>query len=480
MLIEQRISQLSPTKQALLREKLKSFASTSPRTEAELVAFVVAQNDVDVDGLRKRLDKSLPNYMVPARVLRLTSLPLTPNGKIDRRALAHFARQSLTESTDVTTIPALDEIESQLKAIWSELLEHDRFTIYDSFFEVGGHSLLAIRLLARVNDAFNCSLPISLIVEAPTIDRLAGYLRAASKRDAPPSIVAIQPEGSLPPLYFFPLHMHGPLHYRHLVNQLGNTRPLFGFDGFDIRGTEDDGVSVETLAKGYLEQLLKQQPQGPYYLCGISIAGLLAYEVGRLLHARGEREVEIILFDTYGPGYPQRVSLSDRVRQYLMLRHDSAVTRSQSVALTDAVDLLFVGVQRLSSAWKLWQARTQRRQMDLHASESVAVLEPDYAALSMDFINLRLGQMTRTYLSQLRPYAGSIHLIRARMKPLDHRYDETLGWRNFVSGRIHVHHARGDHLGILRRHYVRTVSHTIHAILGECDVAYGNSLAKNR
>lgn len=471
MSIEDRLARLSPAKLALLNEKLRQLQGNSPRKQTELVAFIGATQVVEERAVSDMLEKRLPQYMVPSRIVRLDHLPLTPNGKVDRRALEKIAQRAAPGSAvaDVQSAAVADEIETQLFTIWRELLGHDSFTKYDNFFQIGGHSLQAIRMLARLNAALQTNLPVALIVESPTISRLSQAIR--SRRDQSTleedTLVALQPDGSLPPLYLLPLHMHGALHYRHLTAQLGVRRPIFAFEAFDIREENDSPVSVEALAQEYCRQLLNHQPQGPYYLCGISVAGLLAFEMARELHKRGIRDVEVILLDTYGPRHPQKI-----------------------VGTSKRTGILSAALWRMFSAstvfdWglaTLLKARTPLKKHS-HAKQETSVqtlltpdganLEEAFAYLEDDFVNKRLGRISHDYLEGDHPFEGDLHLLRARLEALDNQYDLTLGWQAVVRGAIQVRHVRGDHLGILRRLYAQATAKQVQEILGECDVRHG-------
>ena len=103
------------------------------------------------EGLRGHLRQKLPDYMIPALFLILEALPRTPNGKIDRRALADRARQGLPDETEGRAgyVPPASPVERILAAVWAEVLRRDRVGTGDSFFDLGGDSILAIRLVAR-------------------------------------------------------------------------------------------------------------------------------------------------------------------------------------------------------------------------------------------------------------------------------------------------------------------------------------------
>ncbi|HVB39257.1 MAG TPA: amino acid adenylation domain-containing protein, partial [Vicinamibacterales bacterium] len=136
--------------------------------DRRLVAYVVPQSGAAPDGpaLRESLRDLLPAYMIPSAVVVMLALPLTPNGKIDRRALPkpEGAGQERPGST-----PPRDDDERRMAALWSDVLAGDVPGVHDDFFEIGGHSMLAARLLSAVQRSFGVDVPLRLLFDAPTV-----------------------------------------------------------------------------------------------------------------------------------------------------------------------------------------------------------------------------------------------------------------------------------------------------------------------
>ncbi len=139
--------------------------------DKRLVAYVVANGDLDIPELRRRAGVRLPDYMVPAAVVRLDKLPLTNNGKVDRRALPAPAGGAASASGNY--VAPSTPVEEKLAAIWAELLRVDQLGVQDNFFERGGHSLLGTRLMARVRRDFDLDVPLRVLFEQPTVAGMA-------------------------------------------------------------------------------------------------------------------------------------------------------------------------------------------------------------------------------------------------------------------------------------------------------------------
>jgi amino acid adenylation domain-containing protein len=139
--------------------------------DARLIAYVTLDSKIDVDLLHEFLKANLPDYLLPSFIVELSSFPLTPNGKINRR---EFPAPDLAgERQRKPFIAPRTPIEQSLSKIWSDFLNIDRVGINESFFDLGGHSLMATRLLSRIREVFNVELPLRDLFNSPTIDNLA-------------------------------------------------------------------------------------------------------------------------------------------------------------------------------------------------------------------------------------------------------------------------------------------------------------------
>ncbi|HKP14062.1 MAG TPA: amino acid adenylation domain-containing protein, partial [Blastocatellia bacterium] len=148
----------------------------------QLVAYVVPQPGAKPSGneLREYLREKLPGYMVPSAFLMLAELPLTRSGKVDRAALPAPATERLELTSDY--VPPRNPFEEILAAIWSEVLGVGRVGVHDNFFDLGGHSIIATRLISRLREAFDNDLPLRKLFEHPTVAELAEAVAAGDQR----------------------------------------------------------------------------------------------------------------------------------------------------------------------------------------------------------------------------------------------------------------------------------------------------------
>jgi thioester reductase-like protein len=159
----------------------------------QLAAYLALHPDQDLEtgNLRQHLKTHLPDYMIPATFTILGTLPLTPNGKIDRRALPDPTQTSLNP-LETASVPRSHD-ETLMADIWKDLLGLQQVGIHDSFFDIGGHSLLSVKLMARIEDIFQTKIPLRALFETPTIAGLTGIL-AAARQQGPDAAISAGPQ----------------------------------------------------------------------------------------------------------------------------------------------------------------------------------------------------------------------------------------------------------------------------------------------
>jgi non-ribosomal peptide synthetase component F/thioesterase domain-containing protein len=188
--------------------------------------------------------------------------------------------------------------ERNLQKIWENLLGTSPIGLNQNYFELGGTSILAVRLFAQISKEFQRRLPLSVLFEAPTIAELANVLQTDVTSSDWSPLVEIQPNGSRPP--FFCIHGGGGnvLIYRDLSRHLGFDQPFFGLQAQGLDGERPCLQTIEEMASLYVKEVRRFKPQGPYYLGGYCMGGTVAYEMARQLKAQGEEVALVGLFDT--------------------------------------------------------------------------------------------------------------------------------------------------------------------------------------
>jgi thioesterase domain-containing protein/acyl carrier protein len=237
---------------------------------------------------------------VPTAFVALDALPLTPNGKVDRNALP--APDESRPELEHHYVAPRNSLELQLAAIWQEVLGVERVGVHDNFFELGGHSLMGVRLFARIEDRLGMRLPLAILFRTSTIDELGSVIRG--RDDSPPSwscLVPIQPGDGRPPL--FCVHAEGGevLFYRDFARLLGPEQPVYGIQATGLDGTQPPLETIEEMARHYVTELRRVQPEGPYFLGGHCYGGVIMFEMVQQLHRAGQRVALAAMMDSSAP-----------------------------------------------------------------------------------------------------------------------------------------------------------------------------------
>ena len=265
-----------------------------------IVAWVVP---TDADGpppstLRKDLRRSLPDYMLPAATVWLPALPLNANGKVDPLALPEPGDTARPAAG--VAVPPRDMFEGVLVRIWEDLLGITGIGVFDHFFEIGGHSLLAARLVDTIELETGLSVPLTALFADDTIDGLARALRDGAP-DANAPIVAINAQGTRPPFVF--LHgdfQAGGFYSRALARSLGPDQPTLIVHPHGLVG-DTIPETIEAMAADRLRALQAIRPAGPYVIGGHCNGALVAFEMARQLISRGESVPAVVLIEARAP-----------------------------------------------------------------------------------------------------------------------------------------------------------------------------------
>jgi amino acid adenylation domain-containing protein len=395
--------------------------------EKRLSAYIVpAQPTPKAADLRTFLKNRLPEYMVPASFVFLESFPLTPNGKVDRRALP--APQHAEAIADDDFVAPRNDSEARMAKIWEQVLAIKPISIHSNFFELGGHSLLAIRLLNRVEKEFGRKLMITALLQAPTVEKLTAVVLDDSSA-LWSAIVAMQPEGSRPPLYF----VHGlggtVMRFHDISRQMAPDQPFYGIQAQGLDGKRPVLDHVEDMAELYLKDLREAQPEGPYYLGGYSFGGLVALEMAQRLRAEGQDVALLAMVDTYVVGQPASDSL---VQRFFALSFD------QKIAY----------VKRRATRYR----KGIKRRFDM---------------LNMPAPLKAVREACARAEQRYRPqaYSGSIALFRATDKGLRGLDGAEGGWRKYALGGVEIHEIEGDHGNIVNEPKVRELAAAMKAAI---------------
>lgn len=354
------------------------------------------------------------------------------------------------------------EIETRLAGFWQELLGVSNVGAEDSFFDLGGHSLIAVRLFAMVKKAFRVDFPISVLFEAPTIRACARLIEAetgpvetavtaAPQRRFRHLVAMHDGDGGPRRPFFLIAGMFGNvLNLRHLAHLLGADRPFYGVQARGLYGGETPHETIEEAARDYIAEMRQVQPQGPYSLGGFSGGGITAYEVARQLEAAGQVVSLVVMLDT---PLPQRRPLAPIDRALIQL----AQARERGVLYP-----LIWAKNRI--AWEIARRRApdQTTAQGFHNAEIEAAFYRSIAAYKVHPWNGRL-------VLYRPPLTGKWTVSGGRLVNSERSYVlEDNDWRS-VAPQVEVHEVPGDHDSMVLEPNVRVLAGLMRAAIEEAE-----------
>jgi len=386
-------------------------------------------------SIREHFQTAAPGLVAGAEIITVNSIPRRADGSAD---LANFPQPGTMKPSVAPSdeyLPARDELEAGLIAIWEEVLGVRPIGIRTRFFDLGGYSLMIVRLFARINKTLGTSLPITTIFNAPTVEQLADIVRGRAYYS---SLVPVRTTGSRPP--FFMIHSY--LLYQGIPTVMGEDVPFYGLRELD---TDSESMTVEQRATTYLAAMRSVQPSGPYYIGGWCAAGPLAVETARQIRASGEKVGFLVLFDSWRPGYAAELANqqagSPEMSLTARLGRKYRFHRNRWRALSSGQKTRYV----LAALGNKFESIRNRIYLKNWA---IAELFCRKFGLPLPHFMHNVSLTTLNSLKEYRgvePYAGSLTLIRATEAPYFPGAKEHCGWDAIVTGGVEVQWAPGDH-----------------------------------
>ncbi len=441
-----------------VREAVVAVREDAPGSK-RLVGYVVPRepgSELASGEVRAFLKDKLPEYMVPSAILTLPSLPMTPNGKVDRKALP--APEPVAAEKQ-SMIPPRDALDVQLKAIWENVLGVKPVSLKDNFFELGGHSMLAVRLFGQIERSFGKDLPLATLFQAPTLEGLADILRQDGWTPPWTSLVPIQAGGSKPPLFF----AHGVggnvLNFHDLARHLGPDQPVYGLQSRGLDGKEPPFTQVEAMAAHYVTEILALQPEGPYYLGGMSFGGMVALEMAQQLKGQGHEVALLAMLDTHAWGYLRSLSKSELMRLRLSFLCRRIIVHSTvlwKLSLSEKLNYFrkkFRTMRRQSRSRKWQREYLEHERLGRPLPQVLQdVKEANYLA-------------AKNYFPKV--YPGRVTVFRAKDRLLVSPVDPQVSWRRLAGGGVTVMDVPGDHLSMVEEPNVGVLAERIKQAMEE-------------
>jgi thioesterase domain-containing protein len=346
------------------------------------------------------------------------------------------------------TTPPRTNLERELVLIWEQVLKRAPIGIRDDFFDLGGTSVHAARIFARIEEVIYQRLPLSLIIGAPTIEQLALSLLPGKTRDRKAYLLPVQ-SGGEKPIVFCIGGGHG---WRVVSKYLGPDQPVFNIDVDPAAMEQMKGSRpMEKLTRHVVSAICEKQPQGPYYLCGYCQGGLFAYEAARQLIVYGHEVGLLALVETQNPSPHFKVRVMNGMKRNAM-------------RFAFQVDQLYQLVRKGEISRYARARLLQMKRLTLRMS---SIVSPN--------LQLRLRQLGRvdsqeilyiqSSFSKPKPLACPTAIFRCEDWPIMSGGDPYFGWREFLTGRVETLEIPGDHEVIFREPNVCVFAEKLRACL---------------
>jgi FkbH-like protein len=374
------------------------------------------------------------------------------------------------------------DLEQKLVELWAKLLRVDNISIQTNFFDLGGTSVQAVQLFSQIEQIFGKSLPLTTLLEAPTVAQLAGILQGSAAVDGWTPLIPIQTGGTQPPL-FCPQGAGGNvIVYRKLAQLLGEDRPVYGLQARGLDGKEDPYTWIEEMAEDYLLHMRSVQPQGPYFLAGLSSGGRVAFEIAQQLLAQGESVGLVVMFDTYAPGFPQLLPPLPRLQSLLKF----TILRFMKLSLVEKYQLIrkklkgkfdrpiAQNLSNSSTATPSPQSRRSFQSVDLEPQDRDSAIERWMNRISLGLMQsspwsflldwhipgateplpellqkIQAANILATLAYKPKIYNGNVTLFSCKPQPAGYDTDTCLGWAELVTGELQVYEVDAFHHDML-------------------------------
>ena len=346
-----------------------------------------------------------------------------------------------------------DEREQLVATVWADLLRLKKISVFDNFFELGGHSLIALHLMVRLEKETGNRLPLSALLEHPTIAELARLLRGSEVAAPVGSLVAIKPTGTKPPLYI----VHGAgfyvLSFHALAMHLDPDQPVYGLQPAALNGIDQPFDTVEAIARSYVDAILNQNPDGPYALAGYSLGGQIAHEMANQLTKQGKQVLMVAMFDAgvdetyYDAPWSRRTFREGQLIMNKAVFTLTSFVKAPKQTIHYKTDSLAHRIKNLR--WKL------SRQDQLHQTDSG------------DFPRLERVYQQALLKHRPTPLELSVDLFRAKKRAFYRRDFKHYGWKPLARHGVCVHDIPGDHFTLFDAPNVSEFAAIVQNVLNE-------------
>lgn len=436
--------------------------TTDQRGRRALVAYFTAHDDITAPELRGFLARSLPEYMIPDHFVELDAFPLTPNGKVDHRALPQPE-----VATDEPAEPPVGEVEERIARIWADELGVASVGRGTSYFDLGGSSLDASRIVHRVEREFGVPVPLAEILTNPTVagvgDHVSGAL-ASVLPSAPGAQLMNEYAPGRENLFLVHAGSGEVTAYAQIAAELADEYNVWALAARPLSTRAPVDVTVEEIAAGHVASIRAVQPGGPYRVGGWCVGGTFAFGCAAQLEAEGEEVVRLYLLNSYAPqsgfyGERTRVSLAEEQELATTISTEFDLGIGERIAGADSIEQVWT--ETLAAIDDPEDAGIRRFVLDSLPAE-ISPIIPLAESQPLDRI-LYYVHMIKTlayararYVPQ-RALRANVTFVGARDSAIVNRAE----WSRFVEGEPDWVEVEAEHFTLLQEPAVHLVGRAI-------------------
>ncbi len=429
--------------------QLVAYLTMESKTKFDSAESKKQAHDAIIALIKHETKAKLPVYMIPPIFKVLDAMPMTNNGKIDRKALLNIEEKNNESNEHVSP---RTPTEKAISKIWEKLLNVKNISVRDNFFDLGGHSIIAVRMMIEIEKMKDMRLPLAVLFTNPTIEKLAKVVDSEIQSDIWRSIAPIRTTGTKKP-FFFAHGVSGNVFKYHALGQLLDADvPSYGLQAKGLNGIDTPFSNLEEMADYHIDEILKIQPEGPYYLGGGSFGGALAYEIAVRLERLGKEVAMVALFDVEAATKSEILDGVEKQIEEIKLKSKRVVSRLKMLTSQSMEQNLAYLKNKISSPSH--KEDLIKAQMDEWLNKEF--IAEKFGLASADYFNNIEESCYRALKDyKLKIYNGSVTVYRAKngfFSPIE--YDEDLGWSHFVKGKVDIEYVPGNHNSIFEYPHV--------------------------
>lgn len=349
-------------------------------------------------------------------------------------------------------------LEVQVTRLWEKVLNVHPVRLRDNFFDLGGNSLMAVRLFSELRKLTGRTLALSTLFQAPTVEKLAELLRDHGWSPSWSSLVPIRSGGRKPP--FDRVHGAGGnvLLFHDLARLLGADYPFYGVQAHGMDGSRNYLKTVEEMATHYLKEIRELQPEGPYYLGGFCMGGQVAYEMAQMLHKDGQQVAVLAMIDTYNfHGVPLRLSFT---QQLFHASEKLGFHWGNFVRLNMKDEFSYLS-KKVKGA-----LHREAERLHVRISNILGISHQPTGGVAHDLLLERLNEEAH-FAYVAAAYPGRVTIFKPQ-RNYSFARDEKMGWSDFAPN-LELRELPVDPGGIFVEPYVRTLADGLRTLIDEAE-----------